>query len=260
MLVLGLGLGLVMQVLVLATQNAVPYDQLGVATSGATLFRSIGGSLGTAVLGAVFTARLNDDLAANFARPAAFTDAIQLVFTVATFVVLVAFVLSWFIQEKPLRHTVETAVGVGEGFCAPVDTDSVREITRGLARLVGRERTLRFVQDATERAGVDVAPGTAWLLLRAPTPDELPEIRTMPHVDPDGFDAAVADARSQGWFDGDGVTADGHALRDRLVAARTDCLHELVEDWEPDRYPELDPLLRRLAAELAQPPQPAAVA
>src|SRR5919112_3216917 len=47
MLVLGMGLGMVMQVLVLAVQNSVPYEQLGVATSGATLFRSIGGSLGT---------------------------------------------------------------------------------------------------------------------------------------------------------------------------------------------------------------------
>src|SRR4051812_28299842 len=62
MLVLGLGLGMVMQVLVLAVQNAVPYSMLGVATSGSTLFRSIGGSLGTAVLGAVFTGRLKQDL------------------------------------------------------------------------------------------------------------------------------------------------------------------------------------------------------
>src|SRR5919112_1861764 len=63
MLVLGMGLGMVMQVLVLAVQNSVPYEQLGVATSGATLFRSIGGSLGTAILGAVFTNRLADALA-----------------------------------------------------------------------------------------------------------------------------------------------------------------------------------------------------
>ena len=54
MFVLGLGLGLVMQVLVLAVQNAVPYSELGVATSGATLFRSIGGSFGASVLGAIF--------------------------------------------------------------------------------------------------------------------------------------------------------------------------------------------------------------
>ena len=60
MFVLGLGLGMVMQVLVLAVQNAVDYRDLGVATSGATLFRSIGGSLGTAVLGAIFANRLRE--------------------------------------------------------------------------------------------------------------------------------------------------------------------------------------------------------
>ena len=68
MFVLGLGLGLVMQVLVLAVQNAVDYAELGVATSGASLFRSMGGSLGTAVLGAIFTARLTDELAGHARR------------------------------------------------------------------------------------------------------------------------------------------------------------------------------------------------
>ncbi|HET8521637.1 MAG TPA: MDR family MFS transporter, partial [Thermomicrobiales bacterium] len=63
MFVLGLGLGLVMQVLVLAVQNAVDYRQLGVATSGATLFRSIGGSLGVAVFGAIFANQLSTKLA-----------------------------------------------------------------------------------------------------------------------------------------------------------------------------------------------------
>ena len=245
MLVLGLGLGMVMQVLVLATQNAVSYDQLGVATSGATLFRSIGGSLGTAVLGAVFTAKLTHGLQAHVGRPAAFTDALQLVFTVGTVVVLMAFVLSWLIQEKPLRQTVETSAGVGESFGAPNDTDSLREITRGLARLVGRERTLQFVEGAAGRAGVDVAPGAAWFLLRAPAPEQIAEIRTLPHVDPAGFDAAVAEVRERGWYDGGGVTPAGYGVRDRLVAARASCLHELIDDWEPDRYPELDPLLRR---------------
>ncbi len=65
MLILGVGLGFTMQVLVLAVQNSVPYAQLGVATSSATLFRSIGGSLGTAILGAIFANRLADELAAR---------------------------------------------------------------------------------------------------------------------------------------------------------------------------------------------------
>ena len=51
-----------MQVLVLAVQNAVDYSDLGVATSGATLFRSIGGSVGTAVFGSIFTNRLATEL------------------------------------------------------------------------------------------------------------------------------------------------------------------------------------------------------
>jgi EmrB/QacA subfamily drug resistance transporter len=64
MLVLGLGLGGVMQVLVTIVQNGVPHSELGVATSGATFFRSIGGSLGTAVFGAIFS----NVLAGNLAR------------------------------------------------------------------------------------------------------------------------------------------------------------------------------------------------
>ena len=63
MLLLGLGLGLVMQVLVLAAQNAVDYRLLGVATSGATLFRQVGGSIGVSAFGAIFTNELGRELA-----------------------------------------------------------------------------------------------------------------------------------------------------------------------------------------------------
>ena len=51
-----------MQVLVLAVQNAVHYHVLGSATSGVTMLRGIGGSLGTAVFGAIFTNRLTERL------------------------------------------------------------------------------------------------------------------------------------------------------------------------------------------------------
>jgi EmrB/QacA subfamily drug resistance transporter len=275
MLVLGLGLGMVMQVLVLATQNAVSYDQLGVATSGATLFRSIGGSLGTAVLGAIFTARLTSELPSgtpstsvqpsqisSLPAPArdtyiqAFTDALNVVFLVATGVMVLAFLMTWLIREQPLRKTVETSAGLGESLGAPVDTDSLREVTRGLVRLVGRERTLRFMGEATRRAGVDLEPGPAWLLLAVGAPDaaSLEEIRSRPHVPSERFDAAVAALRERGALDDAGaLTPAGVALRDRLVAARTDCLRGLVDDWEPEARPELDPLIARLAEELATP-------
>ena len=61
LLILGLGLGLTMQVLVLAAQNAVDYRLLGVATSGSSLARQVGGSIGVSVFGAVFTNRLGHE-------------------------------------------------------------------------------------------------------------------------------------------------------------------------------------------------------
>jgi MFS family permease len=273
MLVLGLGLGMVMQVLVLAVQNAVPYAMLGVATSGATLFRSIGGSLGTAVLGAIFTGRLTSDLPAGAASgggldpaaiqrlPAAqrdvflsaFTDALQLVFTVATGVVLVAFLLSWLIPERPLRRTVETTVGDVMG--CPVDTDSMREATRALSIAVGRERTLRFLAATVARAGVELSPSASWTLLRLGAPDAptLDELATRPHVDPARLLLAAGELRDRGLLEGERPTEAGRVLRERLVAARTDGFRALVAEWEPDQNPELDPLLRRLASELAAP-------
>ncbi|MDQ4006133.1 MAG: MFS transporter [Actinomycetota bacterium] len=65
MVVLGVGLGLTMQVMVLAVQNAVQYRDLGIATSSTTFFRSMGGAFGTAIFGAVFAGRLAAQLAAS---------------------------------------------------------------------------------------------------------------------------------------------------------------------------------------------------
>jgi EmrB/QacA subfamily drug resistance transporter len=129
MLILGLGLGLVMQVLVLVTQNAADYRDLGVATSSATLFRQIGGSIGVAAFGAIFSSRLGTELAARLppgtqvstaADPAvvrelpaqihapyvaAFAASLSPIFLVAALIALVAFVLTWFLREQPLRTT-----------------------------------------------------------------------------------------------------------------------------------------------------------
>jgi hypothetical protein len=59
MAVLGIGIGLVMQVLILAVQNSVPQRDLGIATSAASLFRSLGGAFGTAMFGAILRSRLD---------------------------------------------------------------------------------------------------------------------------------------------------------------------------------------------------------
>src|SRR5215216_1073321 len=166
MFTLGLGLGMTMQVLVLAVQNAVPYEQLGVATSGATLFRSIGGSVGTAVLGSIFTNRFDDLLAGGTPRIPAFTDSLDLVFLVAAFVIAFAFLLTWLLEERPLRATVSTA-GMHEAFATPQHPDSVRTVARELSQLVGREGAAEFVRRTTSRSGIDVTPLEGWVLVRA---------------------------------------------------------------------------------------------
>jgi EmrB/QacA subfamily drug resistance transporter len=127
MIVLGLGLGMVMQVLVLAAQNAVHHEHLGVATSATTLFRSIGGSIGVSLFGAVFAGELTAGLAGSLSGQApvsietapaavqalpsaaralylhAFTAALHPIFLYAAIIGAAAFALTWFLQEVPLR-------------------------------------------------------------------------------------------------------------------------------------------------------------
>ncbi len=279
MFVMGLGLGLVMQVLVLAVQNAVDYAELGVATSGATLFRSMGGSLGTALLGAIFTNRLADELSGSPAAqvgsgsidpsalerlPAAirdpytgaFTDALSTVFLVAAAIVLVAFLLSWLIEERPLRQTVETA-GVGEAFASPTSGDSLNELTRELARLVGRERTRAFIQRTVDAAGLDLPPGDAWLLVQGMEGLALDDPEAIAAGRP--FDAARArellgSLGERGLVTGGELTETGHATAARLIRARRDGLNSLIADWRPDDDPRINDAVARLASELARDP------
>ena len=251
MLVLGTGLGLVMQVLILAVQNSVSYSDLGVATSGATLFRSIGGSLGTAILGAIFSTRLNDQLAANVPQKAAFTGALTTVFTVAAGIALVAFLLSWMIEERPLRQTVESP-GLDDVFAAPRDCDSTVELGRELSRAVGRERAREFVEDAGARAGIDLSLPQAIVLSRVAHDFPL-DVPAFPDVSKEEAGrrgaAALAELRDRGLVGGEParLTHEGGRVYDSYLAARTAALRTLVDEWEPDQNPEIDPIIRRLA-------------
>ena len=153
MAIVGVGIGLVMQVLVLAVQNDAPARNIGVATSTATFFRSMGGSLGVAVFGAIFASRLATELTsipgaaglsggANIspgqvhALPAgvrhdfllAFVDALQPVFLVGAAFTAVAFVLALTLRDVPLRKTTaataeaEAAAGTVGASARPTTT------------------------------------------------------------------------------------------------------------------------------------------
>jgi EmrB/QacA subfamily drug resistance transporter len=280
MLVLGLGLGMVMQVLVLAVQNAVDYEYLGVATSGATLFRSIGGSIGTAILGSVFTNRLDDLLAGSgpgaggigaldpsaLAQlpPAqhaafidAFTDALDLVFFVAACVVAVAFVFTWLLEERPLRTTVSTA-GMHEAFATPEHPESVRTVALELSRLVGREGARDFVRRTTERSGLGISALEGWVLVRTATDRTLdvPAVAETSHLEEDRVRGACRELHRRGLLTdageaGTGLTEDGAAAIDALADARRGALVEMAADWEPAEHPELADFIERLSDDLA---------
>ena len=192
MFVAGFGIGLVMQVLVVAVQNSVNYADLGVATSGNTLFRNIGSSVGVAVIGSVFASELVTQLRRAFPHApkaqlntshlssaalahlppetrAAFLQAysasLDKAFKVAGFVSIAAFVASWFIQEKPMRTTV-TADDIGSSFAMPRGDDSRAEIIRALGVLVGRQRMRAYLERLATEAGVDLPLNECWVLVQ----------------------------------------------------------------------------------------------
>jgi EmrB/QacA subfamily drug resistance transporter len=279
---LGLSLGLIIQVLVIAVQNSADFQDLGAATSGVTFFRSIGGAFGVSVFGAVFSNRLASELAAavrgitlptgfdlataqsNPAMlkllPAPLRDAIRHAFSLALHpvflwaipVATVAFVLSWFLREVPLRTT--SSVGIGEGLgAAPSARSSVDEVERSLVRLGGEDIRRRGYERLTALAGLDLPAGSSWILTRLAKqgPVRSEELARQARVTLDYgrhfVDRLVEEGmvvRSDGTL---ALTDAGQAAAERLFAARREGLRELLADWSPEEYAELGELLTKLS-------------
>ncbi|WP_405531623.1 MFS transporter [Streptomyces avidinii] len=285
--VFGAGLGLVMQVLVLVVQNAVSYADLGVATSGATFFRSIGASFGVAIFGTVFTNQLDDKLAtalAGVTLPAgasiaqleadpraisalpdglqpqvldAYATAITDVFLYAVPIVLVAFVVAWFLKEDKLRASV-TAPDVTETLASnPVQRSSRDEVARALSVLGTREGRRHVYEKITEKAGYDLLPAASWMLLRikkygSTEPSMLAERANVPlKVITD----AARQVEERGLATREGLalvlTEQGQVAAARLAEARQASLAELLGDWwGPDRPTDLVKLVQEINTEL----------
>ncbi|MEU3186377.1 MDR family MFS transporter [Streptomyces sp. NPDC006923] len=129
MAVLGAGMGFLMQITMLVAQNSVEMRDMGVASSSTTLFRTLGSSFGVAIMGALFTSRVQDEMSALGRGGAATQQSAQLdaaslaklpdvvreayqhavssgthaAFTLGAAVAVIGFVAAFFVKEVPLR-------------------------------------------------------------------------------------------------------------------------------------------------------------
>jgi EmrB/QacA subfamily drug resistance transporter len=264
MFVFGVGMGLTMQVLVVAVQNAVSYEDLGVATSAATFFRMIGGSFGTAVFGAIYAIVFTRAFAPTLAKvptallrtfnpqtfnPAlltklkstpvglafynsyidAVTHAIQTVFLWAVPISFVAFLLSFLLPEVPLRKTVET-VDMGEVHGMLEHRSSLQEIELALQRISARENRGELYRTLAQRAGVDLQPRAVWLLYRlADHPAcTASEVAQRLKVDVELIQPAVDALVAEGMIE-ERSRQDGGACEFHLTAAGRQAIHKLTD-------------------------------
>ncbi|MFD7235430.1 DHA2 family efflux MFS transporter permease subunit [Streptomyces syringium] len=285
--VFGFGLGLVMQVLVLIVQNSVGYEDLGVATSGATFFRSIGASFGVSIFGTIFANKLGpriadalagaklpagvtpeqlqgDPRAVSALPPAeragvleAYSVSITDVFLYAVPAMAVAFVLAWLLKEEPLRGSV-TAPDTSEVLSSnPVERTSRDECARALSVLGSREGRRKVYEKITERAGLELQPASSWMLLRinrygSAEPAMLAERVPVPlRV----ITEAARELEVRGLAVREGLplilTDRGRDVAAKLFRAREESLAELLGDWwSKDRPTDLMELVRELNGEL----------
>ncbi|WP_411145846.1 MDR family MFS transporter [Streptomyces sp. x-80] len=155
MAVLGAGMGFLMQTTMLIAQNSVEMKDMGVGSSSATLFRTIGGSFGVAILGAVFTNRVQSTMAERLGKaggalpsgtaqldpkglaklPPMIKDAYlhsvatgtHHVFLWGAVISVIGFAAAWFLKEVPLRGGPSASSGKAEGDNAPADRPAVAE-------------------------------------------------------------------------------------------------------------------------------------
>jgi EmrB/QacA subfamily drug resistance transporter len=282
MFITGMGIGLVMQVLVVAVQNAVGYEDLGVATSGNTLLRNIGASVGTAAIGTIFASQLASRIAEAFPQaPAgslstahlnaeavaklpetvrsgvldAFAASLDRAFLVAAGISVVAFVASWFIKELPMRTTI-AAEDLSNAFGLPRAPDSLVEVMRSLAVLIGRPRMRDWLDRVRVDAGIDMPLVDCWVLVqfrRDPAVD-LAGLAERHKVPPEAIDGAVADLVARGLLTAGPertLTPAGEQLAARMIEAVRTRLSTLLDGWKPEQYADLARTLDTFAADFA---------
>lgn len=282
MLVLGLGLGMVMQVLVLAVQNAVGYRNLGVATSGATLFRLIGGSIGVAVFGAIFSAGLLSRLAQSWpagielpvsADPVAvahlpadlraaylesFVTALHPVFVIAAIFALFGFALTWLMKEVPLRSGSHRAEDFRNSFAMPRDATSLKELETIVSQVSESKHRWEMIEQIACKMEHNFAPDKIWLLIQIGRDDESLQINALAAkgvTSPEAIEeiALRLVERNLAVISANGTisaTAAGHIMYERIVADLRALLTKAVARWVPEEHEEVRRMLTQFAQQL----------
>ncbi|MCX4755204.1 MDR family MFS transporter [Kitasatospora purpeofusca] len=281
MFVLGVGIGLSMQVLTIAVQNTVDYADLGTATSGVTFFRTIGSSFGTAVFGTVYANSLRTELAEGVAEsarstgadPAALTraaespqglhglpadqaapivqgyaDALHTVFLWTVPVALLGFVVALFLKQVHLRDTARAgSTDLGEGFAQPTSGDSDQQLESAVGRIV-RGADLDTVRSIVGGADTRVDLAGAWALMevaghtKAVGQASLTLIGARKRVPPEVLEPVFERMAGEGH-----LTRDGDRLA--LTATGTHEVRALARAWS-------DWLNDRLEADAGRPRSP----
>ncbi|MEV6671935.1 MDR family MFS transporter [Streptomyces sp. NPDC051162] len=292
MFVLGVGIGLAMQVLTIAVQNTVAYHELGTATSGVTFFRTLGSSFGTAIFGTLYANRLRPNLADALLRspgvpPAAvqsprgleqlthaqaapivdaYADTVNYVFFWVVPVALAGFVVAWFLKEVPLRDSARAgASDMGEGFAAPDSAEAERQLERAVAGVMRKEHGPPVSRRVLAASGSPLGPAEAWTLgqihwrLRVRGEATLSSVAVAHRMPPEVLEPAFARTALAGYARAEGdrlfLTPSGEAEIERLGAAWRSWLSARLEDWDvgdPEDRALLDRALDAMAARLLE--------
>ncbi|MGK5729074.1 DHA2 family efflux MFS transporter permease subunit [Streptomyces sp. URMC 124] len=291
MFVLGVGIGLAMQVLTIAVQNTVPYHELGTATSGVTFFRTLGSSFGTAIFGTLYSNQLKPRLTEALARSPgvppsavvspqglaalppeqarpvvdAYAETVNYVFLWVVPVALAGFVAAWFLKEVPLRDSARAgASDMGEGFAAPDSAEAERQLERAVAGVL-RKAKGPVSRQVLADSGSPLGPAEAWTLsqihwrLRVRGEAALSSVAAAHRMPPEVLKPAFARTAEAGYarVDGDrlSLTPAGEAEIERLGTTWRAWLAARLDDWDvggPEDRARLDRALDAVAERLLE--------
>jgi DNA-binding MarR family transcriptional regulator len=183
----------------------------------------------------------------------AVTLSLHPLFLTAAAVTLVAFALTWLLQEVPLRATAR-APEAGRVLEPAADDDALRRVEASLSRLAARENRWQRYEDFAQRAGIELTPPQLWLFARlgerVPVSEE--DLVAQLGVPQGQLTPLLANLRERGLATGgDGtalsLTEAGVHMHEQLVAARREGLRRHLAGFDPDEHPELRRALDRLA-------------